>query len=153
MIVFRLSKATYALDLSGKGAEKTGGRWNSKGVPMVYTSSSRALCTAEIAVHLPLGLVPGGYNLTTLEIPERLGFEQPDLNLLASGWKSFPYIRVTQQVGDTFIKNKKSLVMRVPSAVVQGDYNFLINPIHAGITEILVVKTELFIFDERLFRR
>ena len=153
MIVFRLSKATYALDLSGKGAEKTGGRWNSKGVPMVYTSSSRALCTAEIAVHLPLGLVPGGYNLTTLEIPERLGFEEPDLNLLASGWKSFPYIRVTQQVGDTFIKNKKSLVMRVPSAVVQGDYNFLINPIHAGITEILVVKTELFIFDERLFKR
>ena len=153
MIVFRLSKATYAFDLSGKGAEKTGGRWNSKGVPMVYTSSSRALCTAEIAVHLPLGLVPGGYNLTTLEIPERLGFEEPDLNLLASGWKSFPYIRVTQQVGDTFIKNKKSLVMRVPSAVVQGDYNFLINPIHAGITEILVVKTELFIFDERLFKR
>ena len=153
MIVFRLSKATYALDLSGKGAEKTGGRWNSKGIPMVYTSSSRALCTAEIAVHLPLGLVPGGYNLTTLEIPERLGFEEPDLNLLASGWKSFPYIRVTQQVGDTFIKNKKSLVMRVPSAVVQGDYNFLINPMHVGITEILVVKTELFIFDERLFRR
>ena len=68
MIVFRLSKATYALDLSGKGAEKTGGRWNSKGIPMVYTSSSRALCTAEIAVHLPLGLVPSGYHLTTLVV-------------------------------------------------------------------------------------
>ena len=80
MIVFRLSKAAYALDLSGKGAEKTGGRWNSKGVPMVYAGSSRALCTAEIAVHLPLGLVPAGYSLTQLEIPDRFGFEEPDLN-------------------------------------------------------------------------
>ncbi len=153
MIVFRLSKAAYALDLSGKGAEKTGGRWNSKGVPMVYAGSSRALCTAEIAVHLPLGLVPAGYSLTQLEIPDRFGFEEPDLKLLTSGWKSFPYTRVTQQVGDSFIKNNKSLVMRVPSAVVQGDYNFIINPLHEGIAEIIVVKTELFLFDERLFRR
>jgi len=153
MIVFRLSKAAYALDFSGKGAEKTGGRWNSKGVPMVYTGSSRALCTAEIAVHLPLGLVPAGYSLTQLEIPDRFGFEEPDLKLLTSGWKSFPYTRVTQQVGDSFIKNNKSLVMRVPSAVVQGDYNFIINPLHEGIAEITVVKTELFLFDERLFRR
>ena len=57
MIVYRLSKSKYSADLSGKGAEKAGGRWNSKGVAMVYTSASRALCTAEVAVHVPLGIV------------------------------------------------------------------------------------------------
>jgi len=153
MIVFRLSKAAYGLDLSGKGAERSGGRWNSKGVPMVYTSSSRALCTAEIAVHVALGLVPSGYQLITIEIPERYNIEELDLQILTDGWKSFPYTRETQQLGDSFIKNKKSLVMKVPSAVVQGDFNFLINPLHEGIAEIVVLKTEMFLFDERLFRR
>ena len=153
MIVFRLSKADYGLDLSGKGAEKTGGRWNSKSVPMIYTSSSRALCTAEIAVHLPLGLVPSGYQLFTLDIPDRFAFSEPDLSPLKPGWNLFPYTRETQQAGDLFIKNKKSLVMRVPSAVVQGDYNFLINPLHSDINEISIIKSELFQFDERLFRR
>ena len=153
MIVYRLSKALYGTDLSGKGAEVTGGRWNSKGVPMIYTSSSRALCTAEIAVHIPLGLIPSGYQLTTLSIPEVYNGEEPDLTILPSDWNSFPYKRETQQFGDAFIKNKITLVMIVPSAVVQGDSNFLINPLHKGISEIVVVKTELFLFDERLFRR
>ena len=61
MKVYRLSKAQFANDLSGKGAELAGGRLNSKGLPMLYTSSSRALCTAEIAVHTPLGIVPTDY--------------------------------------------------------------------------------------------
>jgi len=153
MIVFRLSKEEFGSDLSGKGAEETGGRWNSKGIPMIYTGSSRALCTAEIAVHIPLGLVPSGYQLITLEIPERFPIEEPHPALLTSGWNSFPYTRETQQLGDAFIKNKKSLVMKVPSAVVQGDFNILINPFHAGISELLIVKTEPFLFDERLFKK
>ena len=106
MIVYRLSKALYGTDLSGKGAEVTGGRWNSKGVPMIYTSSSRALCTAEIAFHVPLGLIPSGYQLTTLSIPEVYNGEEPDLTILPSDWNSFPYKRETQQFGDAFIKNK-----------------------------------------------
>ncbi len=70
MIVYRLSKSKYSADLSGKGAEKAGGRWNSKGVAMVYTSASRALCTAEVSVHVPLGIVPVDYELVSIEIPD-----------------------------------------------------------------------------------
>ena len=70
MIVYRLTKAKYSHDRSGKGAEKTGGRWNSKGIPVVYTSESRALCTSEIAVHTPLGILPHDYMLITIEIPD-----------------------------------------------------------------------------------
>ena len=61
MIVYRLCKSIYKKDLSGKGAEIAGGRWNSKGYAILYTSESRSLCTAEIAVHTPLGNVPADY--------------------------------------------------------------------------------------------
>ena len=153
MIVFRLAKATYGADLSGKGAESTGGRWNSKGVAMVYTSSSRALCTAELAVHLPLGLIPTGYQLTTFEIPDKFINDIISNQNLPDNWNSFPYIRATQLIGNAFIKSKKELILKVPSAVVEGDYNYLINPFHPGISEIKTISSEPFRFDERLFRR
>ena len=60
MIVFRLCKSMFKDDLSGRGAEIAGGRWNNRGRPMLYTAENRALCTAEIAVHTPLGIVPSG---------------------------------------------------------------------------------------------
>lgn len=76
MIVFRLSKSTYTADLSGKGAEMSGGRWNSKGTAMVYTSQSKALCTVEIAVHTPLGNLPLDYTLVTISIPDELTIQE-----------------------------------------------------------------------------
>nr|WP_255897437.1 RES family NAD+ phosphorylase [Rufibacter sediminis] len=72
MIAYRLSKGLYKNDLSGRGAEIAGGRWNSKGTALLYTCESRALCTTEIAVHTPLGIVPVDYWLITLEIPDEL---------------------------------------------------------------------------------
>ncbi|MFT3920211.1 RES family NAD+ phosphorylase [Cloacibacterium sp.] len=69
MIVFRLSKEQFAQDLSGKGAELVGGRWNSRGNAMLYMSQSIALCVTEIAVHVPLGILPKDYQLVQIEIP------------------------------------------------------------------------------------
>ena len=151
MIVYRLSKSKYCRDLSGKGAEESGARWNSKGQRMLYTSQSRALCTAEIAVHTPLGIIPSDYVLTTIEIPANLTFLEINLSTLVADWKSFPYNHYTQKVGDNFIANNLSLILKVPSAVVQGDFNFLINPNHPEFKKIKIIKTEAFIFDERLF--
>ena len=153
MIVFRLAKAIYGAELSGKGAENTGGRWNSKGVAIVYTSGSRALCTAELAVHLPLGLIPTGYQLTTFEIPDKFIGDPSPVIQLPGNWNSFPYIRETQLIGDSFIKSNKELILKVPSAVVEGDFNFLINPFHPGVSKIKILSSEPFRFDERLFRR
>ncbi|MDQ3847173.1 MAG: RES family NAD+ phosphorylase [Bacteroidota bacterium] len=130
MIVYRLSKEQYKNDLSGKGAEKAGGRWNSKGVAVLYTSTSRVLCTAEIAVHTPLGVVPKDYYLVTLEFPVSDPIHTIEINNLPTDWKSFPYLHATQEIGDRFIAESRFLVMQVPSAVIQGDYNYLINPSH-----------------------
>jgi RES domain-containing protein len=101
MIVYRLSKAVYAKDLSGAGAEKWGGRWNSQGVAMVYTSQSRALCTAEIAVHTPMGIIPENYVLVAIEIPGHSIFTFP-LSDLPPDWKSIPPAQSTRLIGNPF---------------------------------------------------
>jgi RES domain-containing protein len=152
MIVYRLAKSKYAKDLSGRGAEIAGGRWNSKGVRMVYTSASRALCTTEIAVHTPLGNVPTDYYIISIKLPALKMLELTQAKL-PSTWNAFPHDLATQRVGDLFVQNSKYLVMRVPSAVVQGDFNYLINPLHADFTKVKIVNTQTFNFDPRLFRK
>lgn len=153
MIVFRLSKSKYAHDLSGRGAERSGARWNSKGVPMLYTGASRALCTAEIAVHTPLGNIPEDYMIVTLELPEDAALTEISMSQLPADWKSIPHTHSTQRMGDHFVVNGKHLVMKVPSVVVQGDYNFLLNPLHRDFNRIKILEVAPFSFDERLFVR
>ena len=151
MIVFRLSKSTYAADLSGKGAEMSGGRWNSKGTAMVYTSQSGALCTVEIAVHTPLGIIPLDYTLVTIEIPDELSIQEITLDELPKDWNALLHIHGTQLIGDQFIKSGIHPLLKVPSAVVQGEYNYLINPRHPESRKISIRKIEPFNFDSRLF--
>jgi RES domain-containing protein len=152
MIVFRLSKSRFSKDLSGRGAELVGGRWNSKGLPMLYTSSSRALCTAEIAVHCPLGIVPFDYEIIEIEIPET-SIQIIQENQLSGNWKQFPHQNFIKKIGDEFLKKNEFLVLKVPSAVVSGDFNYLINPFHATFSEVKIIKIEKFEFDKRLFVR
>ncbi len=151
MIVFRLSKKAYATDLTGKGSEKAGGRWNSKGVAMIYTGESRALCTAEIAVHTPLGNLPKDYTLVSIEIPKDILVAELSNKDLPKIWKTFPHPPSTQELGDRFIHESRYAVLKVPSAVVQGEFNYLLNPKHPDMSVIKIIKTEPFDFDERLF--
>ena len=153
MIVFRLSKSKFANDLSGKGAEKSGGRWNSKGTALVYTSESRALCTTEIAVHTPLGNLPLDYKLISIEIPEGLPIHELVTADLPADWKSIPHVYSTQSIGDRFVAEGIFPVLKVPSAVVQDEYNYLINPAHSSSATIRIKTIEPFNFDERLFIR
>ena len=150
MIVYRLSKAHYDQDLSGKGAELVGGRWNSRGNAMLYTSQSIALCVTEIAVHVPLGILPKDYQLIHIEIPDEDFLE---VKRLPKDWQTFPHSNSTQMIGDKFLKEQKFLVFKVPSAAVQGEFNYLVNPKHKNFNHIKIVKIENFNFDERLFKR
>ncbi len=153
MIVFRLCRSKYPDFLSGQGASISGGRWNGKGVKMVYTSCSRSLCTAELAVHLALGIVPVDYLITSIEIPTKIKIKIFPLSQLPLEWRAFPHPVSTQLIGNNFIKRNKFAVCKVPSAVVPGDFNFILNPFHKDFHLIRVRKTERFEFDERLFRR
>ncbi len=150
MIVFRLSKLAWASDLSGNGARLAGGRWNSQGTAMVYTSESRALCTVEIAVRSGLGLLPSGYQLITIEIPDDASILEIRPDQLRPEWRTFPYPVFTRHFGNRFVKDNKALILKVPSAVVPGDFNYLINPAHKDISQIKIVSIEAFEFDERM---
>lgn len=153
MIVYRLSKPRYADDLMGTGARKAGGRWNSRGVPMLYTSQSIALCAVEVAVHMPLGILPKNYMLITIEIPEHFDIIDYEMKDLPINWAVSLHSQDTQMVGDHFINKCKEMVMKVPSAVIQGESNFLINPYHADFNCIKILSKEVFTFDKRLFVR
>ncbi len=151
MIIYRLTKEKFANQLSGFGAEQSGGRWNSKGVAMIYTSENRSLCTAEIAVHTPLGIMPLDFCLISIEVPDNMKIESLALKDLPYKWREIPPDVASQKVGDAFIRNSKSSVLKVPSVVVQGEYNYLINPNHLDFNKIKIKKIEPFSFDERLF--
>lgn len=152
MIVYRLASKKYSNDLTGIGAEITGGRWNYKGTRVLYTADSRALCMAEIAVHTPVGIMPKDYYMITIEIPDYSQITQLETKILPKDWRKFPYSRLTQELGDNFINKNEVLYIKVPSAVVQGDYNILINPQHSDSDKVKILKIEDFDFDERIFR-
>lgn len=151
MIVYRLCKQSYINDLSGRGAEINGGRWNNKGMPALYTACSRALAVLEVAVHIPLGIIPIDYFMTSIEIPD-LGITKVNISDLPFNWNRNPIIKATQYTGDDFLNANSHLILQVPSATVQGDYNYLINPAHTDFQLVKVVSTEPFEFDSRLFK-
>jgi RES domain-containing protein len=153
MIVYRLLNNKYGSALSGKGAKIAGGRWNSPEIEMIYTSESRSLCTAEVAVNLPMGILPKGYEMITLNIPDEMNITEMNEDMLPLGWESSPFTTLTQRFGDRFIYENKFPVMKVPSAVVPGDFNYLINPRHPDFNKIEIIKKEPYEFDERLFKR
>lgn len=152
MEVFRLANKKYPIELSGIGASITGARWNSKGNEVIYTAQSRALAMAEVVVHVTLATLPSGFAMLTVFIPDDIYIEEINVKKLPLGWNSFPELIDTQKMGDEFIRNKKSCVMKVPSAVVKGDYNYLLNPYHEDFHRIKIIHQEDFPFDKRIFK-
>lgn len=153
MRVYRLTKEKYREDLSGKGAETHGGRWNSKGTRILYAADSRALAKLEVAVNMPLNKLPKNYYMTVIEIPDNLISEYDTGILKGENWKNNPPIKFTRTEGDKFISSGITLAMRVPSSVVDGDYNYLLNPEHKDTGKIKIVSSEKFSFDLRLFKQ
>ncbi len=151
MKVFRLSRKKYAKTLSGKGAALFGNRWNSKGVEMIYTAESRALAMAEVAVHLSIAKLPEDFMMLEIEIPKAVSVcelkKQPK-----KGWNDNPPTFISQELGDTFIRDGDCCLIKVPSAVVQGDFSYLINPYHLDFKKIKIVSAVAFPFDTRMFK-
>jgi RES domain-containing protein len=152
MRVFRLIRKKYGIELSGKGAALSGNRWNSRGTELIYTSESRALAMAEVAVHLSLSILPKDYVMVEIEIPNSVSISSLKTDDLPQGWNSFPHLLDTQKIGDDFVAERKSCVLKVPSAVVPGDFNFLINSNHLDFSAIKIVGYKDFPFDQRLFQ-
>lgn len=140
MRVWRLCRAAFA-DLSGEGARLHGGRWNSPGRSMVYAADSAALAVLEVRVHLdlPPDLLPDDYVLVTIDLGD------PPVETVAE-LPGDP-----RAVGDQWLAQQRSPVLRVPSFVVPESGNLLFNPAHPLAAAARVVMTRPFTFDRRLW--
>lgn len=158
MILYRFSRKEHGGDLSGKGAELYGGRWNSKGVPVVYCAETRALAVTEIIAYTPPGLIPEGYVLNIIEVPEENSPEASPspcsvaTDSLPENWKKYPHGKETKHIGDALLKERKCLLIKVPSALVSGEFNYLLNPQHPNFSQVKVLEVLPFNFNERLFK-
>ena len=152
MKLFRLSKKQYAKAFNGKGAAKSNNRWNSKGTEIIYTAESRSLAMAEVAVHLTLATLPKNYVMITIHIPDEIEIKKITLKKLDENWNIYPSHSKTKKIGDRFIDNLEFCVLKVPSAVAQGDFNYLINPYHTDFKKIKIIEIIDFPFDHRLFQ-
>jgi RES domain-containing protein len=152
MLVYRLTRERFAHTLSGKGAAIKGGRWNSVGVELLYTASNSSLAMAEVAVHLTLATLPADFMMVSILIPDSLLVQEIPLSQLPTNWQSFPHPSSTQVFGDQFVAENKSCVLKIPSVVTQGDFNFLINPNHPDFAKVEIQSIEKFPFDQRIFK-
>ncbi|WP_439555104.1 RES family NAD+ phosphorylase [Dyadobacter sp.] len=147
MELFRISRVEYQDDLTGIGAFRHGGRWNSPGHHMLYTATHRSLAMLEVLVHLNKSVPPPEYVIVVLYVPDAMA--TPTVPYMRPDWQGEEYW--TKDTGDQWVEDKKTLLCRVPSIVVKSEYNFLINPAHEHASAIKVVGKEPFEFDLRLF--
>jgi RES domain-containing protein len=136
----------------GEGARVFGGRWNSAGTSMVYTAESQALAVLEMLVHLDSPEPLKGYVLIEVTFDASL-VKELTKSQLPRNWKTDPVPRQTQAVGDAWIKSGDSVVLAVPSVLVPGEKNYLLNPRHADFKKLKVGKPQAYTVDVRLARK
>ena len=149
MIVYRISNELYKEDISGNGAAIYGSRWNSKNIKMLYTGEYISLCMLESLVHLRKIDIPTTQYLLSILVPD-VEFQDIKLSKLKEDWQH--HINYTQWIGDQFISGNQHLYLKVPSAIVPQEHNFLINPQHKDFKKTKVISSELLEFDKRLLQ-
>lgn len=150
MTVWRLSSSRYATTMfSGEGARLYGGRWSPAGLAVVYCAESRSLALVEIMAGTDDAarlagqewiLMPADIPETCLEKPARFPDE----------WRQYPHTPATQAFGAEWVKARRSVALRVPSVVVPGEFNYLLNPAHPDFKQVHIGRPEPFSFDPRL---
>lgn len=149
MRVYRISKTRYKGDFSGMGARLNGGRWNSEGTPMLYTSAHASLAMLELLVHKGSWFSTESFTLLTLQLPEK---EYPLLQpqSLPADWINHPHPDWLPRIGDRFVNDGAWLCLKVPSAPMPEEFNCLINPLHPDFAQVRVVGDRELTFDKRL---
>lgn len=149
---WRLIKAKHAGGaLAGEGARLWGGRWNSKGVRMVYSSETLSLATLEVIVHIPFYNVLKNYVCIPIDFNSRLSTTFP-VKELTDNWRTDPIPESSRAIGDRWIQKRHSVILKVPSTIIPVEYNYLINPAHPDFNKLVVHPPQKFTFDPRLIK-
>lgn len=147
MRVWRLARRAHAA-LDGEGARRYGGRWNSPGRPLLYTSSHLSLAALEALVHFDVDEVPEDLQAFAMEIPDALATEEVTVDSLSIGWTRQEF--ATRAVGDAWLTDAGTPVLVVPSAIIPEETNVLVNLAHPATHGVVVVSRRRFVYDPRL---
>ena len=149
--LFRLCKERFSASaLSGEGARRYSGRWNEAGVAMFYCATSPALAAMEFFVHLDPSVAPDDLVMVQLEFPPNVTVERLALESLPREWRS--HDSTAAGIGSQWARSGRSLSLEVPSVVVEGDWNVLLNPLHPEFAKVRIVAQRPWHYDARMFR-
>ena len=152
MRFWRICRRRYAAEAaSGKGARLYGGRWNSRGLTVVYTSTSLALAAVETFVNLEPNLRPNDLVSIEGEIPEAVEIARVDVKALSANWHQ-TRDESLRRFGDDWVHAGKQVALLVPSAAIPGEWNLLLNPVHPTFSKVRFGKPQPFEFDLRMFK-
>lgn len=149
MTVYRITSTQYSDDISGAGSKLAGGRWNSPGIAVLYAAQHISLAVLEMLVHVQFKEFSIALDLLHIELPDNATVYELNAKKLKKGWEED--IDYSSFMGDNFIRNNQHLVMRVPSAVIDEEFNYVINPSHADFKKVKIVSKQAFRTDSRLF--
>lgn len=149
-VVWRIARRRYALDRLGAGARAAGGRWNHPGTAVVYAGGSIAIAALERFVHLA-GIVPADLVLVRITLPERHSAERPARAALPRDWDLVPPGPASMDLGTEWARAGRSLVLRVPSALVPEEENAVLNPRHPEFAGVAMAVERPFRYDPRMF--
>jgi RES domain-containing protein len=152
LTVWRLVTSRFAESaFTGEGARLYGGRWNRKGIPLVYTAGSQSLAMLEMLVQdEPLR---ARYVMIPATLPKGLMIERIDAGQLPQDWRQLVAREQLQTLGNEWAKRLSSAVLAVPSAVIPSETNYLLNPLHPAFGKIAIGEPQPFITDLRLIKR
>jgi RES domain-containing protein len=149
MIIYRICKSDYKDDITGTGAKLFGSRWNQVDYPMLYTAEHISLAALEMLVHINFNELSPSFYLLLIKVPDTASITELKYDKLKKNWEDdYGY---TAWIGSEFIKEKTSLCLKVPSAVVAEEHNYLLNPLHVDFKKVHIQEARPFIFDKRLF--
>lgn len=153
MVVYRIARTSYIRDLSGAGAKRYGGRWNTKGIALLYTSQYRSLAILEVLVNTGMRNLPKDLSMLKLRLPERNPLPEIKAADLPGNWRSSPAPYRLAEIGSEWITANTELSLSVPSAVVPEEKNILINPNHPAFKKIRIESVSSFSLDSRLLEK
>lgn len=147
MEVYRIALKKWSKSLKASGYA---GRWNSKGVFVIYTSSTRALASLENLVHRSGEGLNKSFRTILIDIPKNLEIKKVEPNQLSKNWFKYENYPECQKIGDEWIEESKYPILKVPSAIIKKENNYLLNPNHEQFKLIKISGIEDFEFDPRL---
>ncbi|MGB8771451.1 MAG: RES domain-containing protein [Candidatus Korobacteraceae bacterium] len=135
-------------DLAGAGGLRAPGRWHERPAPVVYLAESPAGALLEACIHTSANDVPPHYTLLGIAADADVSLEQLDDNKLPADW--IERLEVTREIGTRWLRERRSCLLRVPSALVPATCNVILNPLHAEATRLRIESVVKYPFDVRI---